>query len=160
MPKQFFSVLLLVLSLTGCGFALRGVGQTTPIAPTHQSVQVLSEQTADALALKSRLIKQLQMQGITIANTNNQLTLKNVHHRRYELVGILTEVRLVMTADVEYRIGEKMYLYPIQTEHSYQHNEAGVASDVQGDKAKLWLYDNLSKQIAEQYRALSIAQAH
>lgn len=155
MPKQFFSVLLLSLFLTGCGFTLRGFNQAMPTNPTQQSVQILSDNSADAIALKANLIKHLQRQGITITDTNNRLLLKNVHHRRYELVGMLTEVRLVMSAEVEYRIGERMYLYPIQAEHSYQHNEAGVASDLQGDKAKNWLYHTLAEQISEQYRALS-----
>lgn len=155
MSKQLLSVLLLALSLTGCGFALRGVNQTTPSNLAHQNVQIFSDNNADALALKANLIKHLQRQGMTITNTNHQLILKNVHHRRYELVGILTEVRLVMTADVEYRIGEQMYLYPIQAEHTYQHNEAGVAGDLQGDRAKVWLFHNLAEQISEQYRVLS-----
>lgn len=153
MVKSFIISLLLAVSLTGCGFVLRGT--QSPIAPTHQSLDIIFGDNAEAHSLKPHLIKTLQRQGVTVETANNRLTLKNIEYRRYELVGILTEVRLVLSAEVEYQLGERMYLYPVRAEHSYQHNDASVASDLQGERAKTWLYQQLAEQIAEQYHSLA-----
>lgn len=152
-------IFLSLISLTGCGFALRGTDKAVQLAPKHQAVQISTDDTPDAFALKQPLIKHLQMRGIHATSATNNITIKNIRFRRYDLVGTLTEVRLVLMADVAYYINEQMYTYPLQVEHSYQYNEASVATtDGQGDTARTWLYDSLAERIAEQYRA--IAQKH
>lgn len=153
MVKLFIIPILLAISLTGCGFALRGT--QSPTSANHQSLDIISDGSPEASLLKSYLTKELQKQGLMVAPTNNHLTLKNIGHRRYELVGVLTEVRLVLSAEVGYQVGERKYLYPVQVEHSYQYNDASVASDLEGDRVKTWLYQQLAEQISEQYRTLA-----
>lgn len=152
---------LSVLASTGCGFSLRGTNQAVQLAPQYQSVQLSTEDTPDAYALKQPLTKQLQLRGInaTTATTNAIIDVKNLRFHRYELVGTLTEIRLVLMADVSYHINGQTHSYPLQSEQSYQRNEASVViTDEQGKKAKTWLYDDLAEKISEQYRAL--AQNH
>lgn len=152
---SFFA--LAVISLTGCGFALRGTDNAVQLAPAYQMVALTTDDTPDAVALKQPLIRHLQMRGVSTAHdTNTQIDIKNVRFRRYELVGTLTEVRLVLMADAHYHINGQVYTYPLQVEQSYQHNEASVViTDAKGDTAKTWLYDNLAERIAEQYRAIA-----
>lgn len=148
------------LAMTACGFALRGSHQTQ-IPPHSQKVALVLQDDTQTFALKRPLQQKLTLVGITDAQSDNQITVSNVRFRRYELVGTLTEVRLVMMADVTYTLQKNGQIskksMPIQVERSYQYNEASVvALDEQGNKAKLWLYDNLAERIAEQYRMLAI----
>ena len=88
--------------------------------------------------------------------------------QKYELVGVLTEVRLVLSADVTYQTlqtevsstGSRMPVIvksPVQVERSYQFNEASVSvEDQQGEHVKDWLYDALARRITDQYVALSL----
>lgn len=158
MLKQFVvsTLCVSVLAVSGCGFALRGTDKSLHVAPQHQSVQITTTGTSEATALKQPLIKHLQMRGVDYAPSANAIRLDNVHFRRYDVVGTLTEVRLVLLADVVYEFNGQKHSYPLQVERSYQYNEASVvAVDGQGDKAKTWLYDNLAERIAEQYRSLA-----
>ncbi|MDO4896126.1 MAG: hypothetical protein Q3971_02080 [Moraxella sp.] len=145
-----------VLGASGCGFALRGTQDGLHVAPAYQNVQLVLDDTPDAFALKQSLIKQLQMRGINPHQGNSTISIHNVRFRQYKLVGTLTEIRLVLMADVEYQLGDQKHAHPLQAERSHQYNEASVTTtDKQGDKAKIWLYDSLSEQIAEQYRAIA-----
>ncbi|WP_066801592.1 hypothetical protein [Moraxella oblonga] len=158
MLKQFVVSIscVSVLALSGCGFALRGTDKSLHVAPQHQSVELTSDETADAFALKQPLTKHLQVRGITTNSANNHIHLQNVRFRRYDFVGTLTEVRLVLMADVVYQFGDKKYQYPLQVERSYQYNEASVVTDDGQDRqTRVWLYDHLSERIAEQYRAIA-----
>lgn len=157
MPKLLTALpIISALVLSGCGFALRGTDTTLQIAPEYQSTTITSQDTPEAFALKQPLIRHLQMHGVSQATSTNRIHLDNVRFRRYELVGTLTEVRLVLTADVSYELGSVKHSHPIQSEHSYQYNEASVAiTDTQGEAVKVWLYDDLAQRIAEQYRTLA-----
>lgn len=155
--SKSFSVLvcLAMLSLSGCGFALRGTDDSLHISPAHQRVSIQAQDTPEAFALKQPLTKYLNLRGVSLA-TGNTISLDNVRFRQYKLIGTLTEVRLVLMADITYQIGEQKHAYPLQVERSYQYNEASVATlDGQGDQAKAWLYDALAERIAEQYRAIA-----
>ena len=158
MPRLLFTALLSLslLGLTGCGFTLRGTDKAVQLAPQYQTVQLTTDDTPDAFALKQPLIKYLQLRGVRADVATNHIFIKNVRFRRYELVGTLTEVRLVLMADVDYHINEQIHTYPLQVERSYQYNEASVATtDGQSDQAKIWLNNNLAERIAEQYRAIA-----
>lgn len=158
MLKQFVisTLCVSVLALSGCGFALRGTQDGLQVAKQYQTVQVSAVDTAEAFALKQPLIKHLNVRGITQSSSANNIHLSNVRFRRYELVGTLTEVRLVLLADVSYELNGQKHSHSLQVERSYQYNEASVVPvDGQGDKAKTWLYDNLAERIAEQYRSLA-----
>jgi LPS-assembly lipoprotein len=98
-------------------------------------------------------------------NTNAEkialIKVDNLRFRRYELVGVLTEIRLVLSADVTYdtyQNGQPVTLTnPIQVERSYQYNEASVSTDdQQGDQIRDWLYDSLARRITDQYVAISL----
>lgn len=143
-------------SLSACGFALRGSDRTAAvIAPTNLSTQLILEDNQFALGLKRPLVKRLQLLGVSEqATAANTVKVDNLRLRRYELVGTLTEVRLVMMADVSYTIGGQTHRAPVQVEQSYQYNEASVVTvDQQGEKTKTRLYDHLAQRIAEQYYA-------
>lgn len=158
MLKQTIGVLLCLstLGLGGCGFALRGTAPSTlAIASEHRQTQIILEDNQTAFTLKAPLTQKLNLLGIQTDSGNNVIKIDNLRFRRYELVGTLTEVRLVLMANVSYTLNGKTTTNPVQVEHSYQFNEASVSTlDQQGDKVRVWLYDALAERIAEQYRAL------
>lgn len=148
----------LCLALSSCGFALRGVDNSILLDPKYKHVHIITNTTQDTLLLKQHLSKHLHTLGIDTqpAQSLASIELKNTHFRRYELAGTLTEVRLVLMADVAYNFKERSYTYPIQVERTYQYNEASVVgTDGQGDQVKAWLFDSLGERIAEQYRSLA-----
>lgn len=144
------------LTLTACGFTLRGTAAST-LNKASIPVKLVVPNDANAVALKHTLAQQLQLVGIEPTETSaQQITISNLQIRRYELIGTLTEVRLVLMADVSYQLSpQRTQTVSLQVERSYQHNEASVVTlDQQGNKAQMWLYDDLARRIAEQYRAL------
>lgn len=181
-PKRLAVTLLAGLSilsplmLSGCGFHLRGydVPMTYAVGSTVLSIG----DDAVSFRLKLPLKEKLNSVGIRVVddigrqiNTSNQLytgtiRVDNVRFRRYELVGVLTEVRLVLAADVTFETldniegqsGKPMIVKNnIQVERSYQYDEASVSiEDKQGQQIRDWLYDSLSQRITDQYVALSL----
>lgn len=146
-----------VMTLTACGFALRGINENSlKLAPAYSQVNIITEDNALAYGFKHKLATRLAQLGVsTSSDANHTIMVQNLRYRRYELLGVLTEVRLLMMADVTYQINGNSVTHPIQVERSYQYNEAGVAtSDQQGEQAKNWLQDNLAERIAEQYYAM------
>lgn len=143
------------LSITACGFALRGSNHALFATPT--SVKLTLPDDVGSLALKHALDQHLRLMGAQPDDAaDKQIVVSNLSLRRYELVGTLTEVRLVLMADVGYHLSPKsVQNVSLQVERNYQYNEASVvALDQQGNKAQAWLYDDLAKHIAEQYRAI------
>ncbi|MBA2058272.1 hypothetical protein H0262_10345 [Psychrobacter cryohalolentis] len=163
-------------SLSGCGFQLRGYD--APMLFDVAKTAVIIEDNRTAFPLKLPLTKRLEALGVDVINnmtltdvaSNNQnvgaetiaaITVNNVRFKRYELVGVLTEIRLVISADVSYQSidnGKPVTLSnPIQVERSYQYNEASVSTDdQQGDQIREWLYDSLARRITDQYVAIAL----
>ena len=163
-------------SLSGCGFQLRGYD--APMLFYVAKTAVIIEDNRASFPLKLPLTKRLQALGVDVIDnmtladvaSNNQkigaetiaaITVNNVRFKRYELVGVLTEIRLVMSADVSYQSvedGKPVTLTnPIQVERSYQYNEASVSTDdQQGDQIRDWLYDSLARRITDQYVAIAL----
>ncbi|ALF60725.1 hypothetical protein AOC03_03390 [Psychrobacter urativorans] len=165
--------------LTGCGFQLRGYE-----APLHFNVAKTAIIIADdrlSFPLKLPLTRRLEALGVDIVNKNSAnssttntsvannsgaeqiatINVNNVRFKRYELVGVLTEIRLVLSADVTYQTiqdGKPVTLTnPIQVERSYQYNEATVSTDdQQGNQIRDWLYDSLARRITDQYVAINL----
>ena len=159
--------------LTGCGFQLRGYD-----APLHFNVAKTAIIIADdrlSFPLKLPLTRRLEALGVDIVNknsansaTNNSdpeqiatINVNNGRFKRYELVGVLTEIRRVLSADVTYQTiqdGKPVTLTnPIQVERSYQYNEATVSTDdQQGNQIRDWLYDSLARRITDQYVAINL----
>ena len=164
MIQQLPYVLLtsLTIALSGCGFALRGTTPTLQVAPAYQSTVITLDDNPVAFALKRPLATHLQTLGVVVSDTApQQILVTDIHFRRYDIVGTLTEVQLVLSATVNYTLvkdGKATTVStPMQVAHSYQYNEASVIpSDVQGEKVKVWLYDALAQRIAEQYRSESL----
>lgn len=164
------------LLLSSCGFHLRGYNSQMNYA-VGSTVLSIGDDTV-SYRLKLPLKEKLNSVGIRVVddigrqiNTSNQLytgtiRVDNIQFKRYELVGVLTEVRLVLSADVTYETlnnvdgqsGEPMIVKNnVQVERSYQFDEASVSiEDKQGEQIRDWLYDNLSQRIADQYVALSL----
>ncbi len=168
--------------LTGCGFHLRGYD--TPMLFDISKTAVIIEDNRTSFPLKLPLIRRLEALGIDVVDgmnlienaNNNQtnstginnatdqaavITVNNVRFKRYELVGVLTEIRLVLSADVSYETienGKPVTLTnPIQVERSYQYNEASVSTDdQQGSQVRDWLYDSLARRITDQYVAIAL----
>ena len=163
-------------SLSGCGFQLRGYD--APMLFDVAKTAVIIEDNRTAFPLKLPLTKRLEALGVNVITnmtltdvaSNNQnvgaetiaaITVNNVRFKRYELVGVLTEIRLVISADVSYQSidnGKPITLSnPIQVERSYQYNEASVSTDdQQGDQIREWLYDSLARRITDQYVAIAL----
>ncbi len=162
-------------SLSGCGFQLRGY--EAPLRFEAPETAIIIEDNRISFPLELPLTRRLEALGVTvvdamtiiensgdITNASNQIAtiaVNNVRFRRYELVGVLTEIRLVLTADVTYQTthnGQPITLSnPIQVERSYQYNEASVSTDdQQGSQIRDWLYDSLARRITDQYVAIGL----
>lgn len=170
------TVLGATTALSGCGFQLRGYD--TPMLFDVAKTAIIIEDDRTSFPLKLPLTRRLEALGVDVIDNmtladvanNNQsadavpiaaITVKDIRFKRYELVGVLTEIRLVLTADVSYQTvenGKSVALAnPIQVERSYQYNEASVSTDdQQGDQIRDWLYDSLARRITDQYVAISL----
>ncbi len=172
------TVIATATSLTGCGFHLRGY--EAPLSFEVAKTAVVIEDNRLSFPLKLPLIRRLETLGIEVVdgismierNANNTVnnsnaeqiaTIKvdNLRFKRYELVGVLTEIRVVLSADVTYNTyqdGQPVTLTnPIQVERSYQYNEASVSTDdQQGSQIRDWLYSSLARRITDQYVAIAL----
>ncbi len=172
------TVITAATSLSGCGFHLRGY--EAPLNFEVAKTAVVIEDNRLSFPLKLPLIRSLEGLGVEVidgigmieraanssannANAEQIATIKvdNLRFRRYELVGVLTEIRLVLSADVtynSYQNGQPVTLTnPIQVERSYQYNEASVSTDdQQGSQVRDWLYDSLARRITDQYVAIGL----
>lgn len=154
------------LTLSACGYQLRGTQvHSSKLPVAHTQAQIISEDNPLGHAVRQKLIDRLTLMGVDgdDGNASNKIQIKNLRYRRYELVGVLTEVRLLLMADVHYQIMQNGQMVdivkPVQVEKSYQFNEADVAtSDQQGEQNQRWLQDSLTERIAEQYYSLGITQ--
>ncbi len=145
---------------------------------------ILIEDNRTSFPLKLPLTRRLQALGVDVvdgismiesaanSSVNNTtaepiatINISNVRFRNYELVGVLTEIRLVLSADVTYTTvqnGQPVTLTnPIQVERSYQYNEGSVnTDDQQGDQVRDWLYDSLARRITDQYVAIGLPKVN
>lgn len=154
--KRFFvavCITLSTLSMSACGYQLRGFNQAT----ATQTIQVSWDNTVSG-ELKSALNTQLQAVGFKPNHSTFEtadIALSNVQLQRHKLVGILTEVRLVLSADVYHKQNNKQK-QTLRLTRSYQYNEAGVTTaDGESARVQSWLYQDLAKQIADQQYAFS-----
>jgi len=171
-----FAVVGAAAALSGCGFQLRGYDSAMLL--DVEKTAVIIEDNRTSFPLKLPLTRRLKTLGVDVIGNmsseevarNNQqagaesiaaIDIRNIRFKRYELVGVLTEIRLVLSADVSYQTmenGKPVTLSnPIQVERSYQYNEASVSTDdQQGDQTRDWLYDTLARRITDQYVAISL----
>ena len=171
-----FAVVGAAAALSGCGFQLRGYDSAMLL--DVEKTAVIIEDNRTSFPLKLPLTRRLKTLGVDVISNmsseevarNNQkagaesiaaIDIRNVRFKRYELVGVLTEIRLVLSADVSYQTmenGKPVTLSnPIQVERSYQYNEASVSTDdQQGEQTRDWLYDTLARRITDQYVAISL----
>lgn len=176
MKKTFLRILLssvFVSQLPACGFHLRGYD--APMSQNIPTTELIFNNTPEDYAVKNALKKQLDQLSVktqetviqpnTSANTPSALParieVKNIRLQNYQLRGILTEIRMVLSADVTYRAIEngqpRTLTNTIQVQRSYQYDQGVVATDnPQAEQIKVWLYDNLAQRIADQYMALSL----
>ena len=171
-----FAVLGATAGLSGCGFQLRGYD--APMLLNVAKTAVIIEDNRTSFPLKRPLTRRLETLGVEvisnmtadeIARTNKQagakpiavINIEDLNFKSYELLGVLTEIRLVISAKVSYQTTENgqpvTLTNPIQIERSYQYNDASVnTDDQQGDQVREWLYDSLARRITDQYAALSL----
>lgn len=152
-PLVIIALLVLTGALTGCGYQLRRYPSDALFAHhTHQVKLVVTDPQA-----KKVIQQKLHLMGYVMTDDSPQANIgvQNLNIRQYELIGILTEIRLILTADVSYQIGTKTHRYTLQATRSYQYNKATVsASDTEREAIKDWLYQELAYKIGEQYRIL------
>lgn len=170
MSKHFFAypctAIILALGaltigtqLTGCGYQLRGSHSTATLPSTAHQTQIVLSDDETTTALKQPLTERLRLLGVHVNDqADNIIKIENVRVQRFELVGVLTEVRLVMSGDVSHTIHKNgqaiTVLLPVQAERTYQYNKASVSSsDKQSTQAHQWLYQGLAERIVEQYYA-------
>ena len=171
-----FTVLGATAALSGCGFELRGYD--APMLLDVAKTAVIIEDNRTSFPLKLPLTRRLEKLGVEVISNmtasdvalNNRqasaepvstINVSNIRFKQYELVGVLTEIRLVISADVSYQTTENgkpvTLSNPIQIERSYQYNDASVSTDdQQGDQIREWLYDSLARRITDQYVAISL----
>lgn len=165
------------LMLSSCGFHLRGYD--SPMTYAVQSTRLsLNDNDPTSFRLKQPLTQRLNAVGINVVDdigrqinsSDKQYTstirVENIRLKRYELVGVLTEVRLVLSADVFYETLNNTPGQPnepmtvknqVQVERTYQFDEASVSTDdKQGKQIEEWLYRNLAQRITDQYVALNL----
>ena len=164
--------------LTGCGFQLRGYD--TPLRFDVAKTAIILEDDRTSFPLKLPLTRRLESLGVdvvdgidmiesatnstannTVAEDIATIEVKNLRFKRYELVGVLTEIRLVLSADVTYTTVQNnqpvTLTNAIQVERSYQYNEASVSTDdQQGTQIRDWLYNSLARRITDQYVAIGL----
>ncbi|MDO4426711.1 MAG: hypothetical protein Q4B88_01135 [Moraxella sp.] len=146
-------ILLGALSLFGCGYELRGIHQNTAAVPLSVSL------AGDERALKDALGRELAMTGFVMTTNQGEpnIEIKDVQLRRYELVGVLTEIRLLLTANVTYNTPIGKQTHRVEATRSYQYNEAGLSSlDSKSEQIRLELNQALARRISEQYRSLNL----
>lgn len=137
-------------TLSACGFALRG---TTSSAHSHQ--QTVALQSSDTL-LENHLKKELALIGTHLGTSNDKIIIHHTNIARYELIGVLTEIRLVLSTTVQYQITNKTHNQTLLATKSYQYNEADVSTqDKEESRVREWLYTDMARQISEQYYTLS-----
>ena len=157
--------------LSGCGFQLRGYD--APLRFEMAKTALIIDDNRTSFPLKLPLTHRLKSLGVDVveddsakdpAANNGQIAIikvDNVRFKRYELVGVLTEIRLVISANVTYNTmqdGKPVTLSnPIPVARSYQYNEASVSTDdQQGTQRRDWLYESLARRIADQYVAINL----
>lgn len=166
-----------VTQLTACGFALRGYhtpdNHLTNLPSAVPVTLFFGNNQAD-FAVKRALRNQLEQLNIAQSDTSPlnatanttapSIQVSNITLNTYQLRGILTEIRMVLSADVRYHILQngtpKFITNTIQVQRSYQYNQASVSTDnPQAEQIKVWLYDNLAQRIADQYLAINLTQS-
>lgn len=150
--KASVLVLLGAVTLSGCGYELRGMHQNTATVPLSVSL------TGGERTLKDALGRELAMAGFVMTPSDGEpsIEIKAVELRRYELVGVLTEIRLLLTASVTYQTPQGKQTHRVEAARSYQYNEAGLSSlDSESDQIRLELNQTLARRISEQYRSLN-----
>lgn len=163
------ALLTSTLAITACGFQLRGyqtndLTGSQSIQASQVALQIANNKTNNKI--KVPLTRQLTQLGVYVhtkptAQTDiSAIKVENIRFRKYELVGILTEVRIVLTADVSYRINNNgkiaNHTQHLQVENSYQYNEASVSiEDQQAQYVRNGLYNTIARQITDQYIALT-----
>lgn len=142
--------LLGIALLVGCGYTPRGY-----LNPSDGGVVI--DIANDNPKLSQALKQQFALLGMQVdSDGNGTVRLEQIALQRYKLIGVLSEVRLVLSASASYRVGDVWHSYPVVVSHSYQHNEANLGvDDTEGEQMTRWLYQALASRVAEQYYALN-----
>lgn len=157
---------LLCLLLTACGFQLRG-SQINSIQ-NQQSIQVVLNVTNTNQAHLTKKIKQqLLVSGTKVTFKTNkaqpnipingqiQLGVNNIYLRKHQLVGKLSEIQLLLTADIQLKktktsqnkpSGWKTRARRIEVQRSYQYNQESVSSNKQQERH---IIDIMQQEMAE-----------
>lgn len=157
--------------MSGCGYQLRDYERQHLAhldAPVHRTF-VLSfgsgshhDELARLLQQKLRALGMQQLQGIhASAQTQQKIHIDALNFRQFKLVGVLSEIRVVLSAKVYYQWQAadgsiQNHEDTLQVASSYQYNEADISThDAQNTQVRHTLTDTLATRISEQYHSLS-----
>jgi LPS-assembly lipoprotein len=147
---------LSTVSLSGCGFHLRGT-QVSAVPVAYKQVQLdLPEQ---AKALREPLTVYLQSLGATVNQDKNApiIRITDYQQTRQLLSGRLTEVqlRLAITYHIESSLGEPLTIdYSVYSRRSYQYDIATVNTENQEEAHLIEeMHLDAAMQIARQLHA-------
>lgn len=173
--------ILTATTFSGCGFQLRGYhnSERQQLLRHLPATQLVFGDSAADIAVKNALKHQFELMTLPTVDAPTPSTIglsamaavpyqqptisvSNIRLQTYRLRGLLTEIRMVMSADVTYHLQQsgkpQTITNTIQVQRSYQYDQASVATDnPQAEQIKVWLYDNLAQRIADQHLALVAA---
>lgn len=155
---QFIYILFFSFLITGCGFHLRGSKKPTFNNP---NISLSVAQNKKNKRLKEQIVLKLTRLGAVISeNTDNheimvnktKVNISNIKLTKHKLVGTLTEVRLILTADVNISSYNKAQRnQKIQTQRSYQLNQATVnTNNAEQDNLVSLMYQEMAEKVSHQ----------
>lgn len=166
MQKTTF-ILILSLLLASCGFKLRGSEQPVFVNP---NITLNVSHSKKNRLLKKKIMQQLTALGASVTDTkqvnhspeqplsgqvlldNTQVRVANIKLRKHRLVGKLTEIQLLLTADVIISSSTKTTRKrQLQTQRSYQYDQATVSTkDAEEARIISLMYEEMAAKISQQ----------
>lgn len=158
---------VLAVHVTACGFHLRGYA--SPMSVFIPTTSLIFGNSLADVSVKNALndkfsllsVKTNTVTPVSANSSQPSIQVQNIRLQNFQLRGILTEIRMVMSADVTYNTLQNGKIVSqtntIQVQRSYQYDQASVNTDnPQAEQIQNWLYDALAERIADQYMALTL----
>lgn len=166
MQKTTF-ILILSLLLASCGFKLRGSEQPVFVNP---NITLNVSHSKQNRLLKKKIMQQLTVLGASVTDIkqvnaspqknlsgqvlldNTQVNIVNIKLRKHRLVGRLTEIQLLLTADVIISSNTKTTRQrQLHIQRSYQYDQATVSTkDAEEARIVSLMHEEMASKISQQ----------
>lgn len=165
MQKTTF-ILILSLLLASCGFKLRGSEQPVFVNP---NITLNVSHSKQNRLLKKKIMQQLTVLGASVTDIkqdnspqphvsgqafagSTQVKVTHIKLRKHRLVGRLTEIQLLLTADVIISSSTKTTRQrQLQIQRSYQYDQATVSTkDAEEARIVSLMYEEMASKISQQ----------